>query len=46
MHFAPKKDDLNGRPCINYKKLNEIIIKNIHSILRIKKLQTQLRGAK
>ena len=38
MHFAFKKDDFNGRPCINYKKLNEIIVKNIYFILKIKEL--------
>ena len=46
MHFAPKKNNPNGRPCINYKKLNKIMVKNAHSILRIKEFQIQLRGAK
>ena len=46
MHFAPKKNDPNGRPCIDYRKLNNITVKNAHSIPRIEKLQTRLRGAK
>ena len=40
MHFAPKKNNSNGRPYIDYKKLNKITVKNAHSIPRIKELQT------
>ena len=46
MHFASKKDDSNGRLCIDYKKLNEIIMKNVHFILKIEELQIRLRGVK
>ena len=42
MHFAPKKDNPNGRLYINYKKLNEITIKNAYFILRIEELQIWL----
>ena len=39
MYFTPKKNDPNGRPCIDYKKLNEIIVKNTHFISKIEEFQ-------
>ena len=43
--FVPKKDK-KLRLCVNYRKLNIIIIKNKYSLLNIRKLQDYLTEAK
>ena len=43
--FAPKKDG-SLRPCIDYRKLNEITKKNRYPLPRIDELQDRLLGAK
>ena len=43
--FAKKKDK-TLRPCINYRQLNRVTIKNRYPLLRIDDLFDQLRGAR
>jgi hypothetical protein len=43
--FAPKKDG-SLRPCIDYRKLNEITVKNRYPLPRINKLQDRFVNAK
>ena len=43
--FVPKKDE-KLRLCVNYRKLNTIMIKNKYSLLNIGKLQDRLSEAK
>ena len=43
--FAKKKDN-SLRPCIDYRQLNRVMIKNRYSLLRIDDLFDQLRGAR
>jgi hypothetical protein len=42
--FVLKKDS-KLRPCIDFRKLNEIIIKNLYLLLNITELQDRLTGA-
>jgi hypothetical protein len=42
--FVPKKDS-KLQPCINFRKLNKITIKNCYLLLNITELQDQLAGA-
>ena len=42
--FVLKKDS-KLRPCINFRKLNEIIIKNLYLLPNITELQDRLAGA-
>ena len=41
--FVRKKDGLL-RLCINYRQLNQVIVKNKYSLLRVDDLLDQLRG--
>ena len=43
--FVSKKDE-GLRFCIDYRKLNEITIKNRYSLLNIEEFQDRLQGAK
>ena len=43
--FVPKKDS-KLRLCVNYRKLNNIIIKNCYLLPNISELQDRLLGAK
>ena len=43
--FVSKKDE-ELRLCVDYRKLNEITIKNRYSLLNIEELQDRLQGAK
>ena len=43
--FVSKKDE-ELRLCVDYRKLNEITIKNRYSLFNIEKLQDRLQGAK
>ena len=43
--FMSKKDE-ELRPCVDYRKLNEITIKNRYSLFNIEELQDRLQGAK
>ena len=40
------KKDKGLRLCVDYRKLNEITIKNRYSLLNIEELQDRLQGAK
>ena len=44
--FFAKKKDKTLRPCINYRQLNRVTIKNRYPLLRIDDLFDQLRGAR
>ena len=46
MIFVKKKEEPDGRPCIDYKKLNNITIKNRYPLLRTDTLKDFLRKAK
>ena len=46
MIFAKKKEKPDGRPCIDYRKLNDIIIKNRYPLPRADTLKDFLRKAK
>jgi hypothetical protein len=46
MLFAPKKDDPNGRPCVDYRHINEGTIKDRYPLPLITELQDRLRKAK
>ena len=46
MIFVKKKRESDGRPCIDYKKFNDITIKNRYPLLRADTLKDFLEKAK